>query len=85
MSDKTVNLSVDGFGSVEDPITKVRSDVKRFTWTNGNKVKVQMISYGAMMTSILVPDKNGKLDDVALGFDSIEGFKTEIFKQNISY
>lgn len=41
-SNQTVTLSVDGFGSVADPITKKVEDVKRFTWTNGNGMTVQV-------------------------------------------
>jgi hypothetical protein len=40
MSD--INLSVDSFGTVDDPITKKSEEVKRFTWTNGNGMSVQV-------------------------------------------
>lgn len=38
----TVKLTVDDFGSVENHITKKQDAVKRFTWTNGNNVTVQV-------------------------------------------
>lgn len=47
--------------------------VKRFTFTNRNKMQVQVISLGATVTSIKLPDKNGILQDIVLGFDTIEG------------
>jgi hypothetical protein len=34
---------------------------------------VKAISYGTAITTIKVPDKNGKIEDVALGFDDVEG------------
>lgn len=34
-----------------------------------------MISYGAIITTIKVPDRNGKLSDVVLGFDDMKGYQ----------
>ena len=48
--------------------------VDAFTLTNAAGVTVKAISYGAIITSITVPDRNGKLDDVVLGFDSLDGY-----------
>lgn len=39
---------------------------------------LQLISYGAMITSVKVPSKTGEIADVALGFDSIEGEWEEV-------
>ena len=47
----------------------------RFTFTNDNNVTVRVINFGATVTDILLPDKNGKIDDVSLGFDSVKGMK----------
>ncbi|XP_070496494.1 galactose mutarotase [Chironomus tepperi] len=70
-----VCLKVDGFGSVENPITKKIEDIARFTWQNENGMCVQLISYGAIVTSIKVPDRAGQLADVVLGFDDIDGYR----------
>ena len=35
---------------------------------------MRIINYGAILTNIIVPDRNGVLDDVALGFDNLEGY-----------
>ena len=45
----------------------------RYTWTNKNGVIVQVIVLGGAVTSIQVPDKNGKLDDVVAGYDTVAG------------
>jgi len=45
--------------------------IDRFTLTNSNGLQVQAIPYGAIITSIRVPDRNGKLDDVVLGYDTL--------------
>ena len=48
--------------------------VEEFTFSNAAGVTVKAISYGAIITSLRVPDRNGKMDDVVLGFDTLEGY-----------
>lgn len=45
----------------------------RFSFTNRNNVTVRVINYGATITDILLPDKNGTVEDITLGFDSVSG------------
>jgi aldose 1-epimerase len=40
------------------------------TLKNSHGMEVQAIAYGAIITAIKVPDRNGKIADVVLGFDS---------------
>lgn len=49
---------------------------KLFTLTNSNGIIAKLTNYGAILVSLLVPDKNGKVDDVVLGFDSLEKYFT---------
>ena len=51
--------------------------VERFTVTNANGVEMKAISYGGIITALRVPDRNGKLDDIVLGFDSLEPYLTQ--------
>src|SRR5215213_7887805 len=48
--------------------------VTRYTLINKNNVVVKCIEYGAIITEISVPDKDGKFADVALGFDKLEDY-----------
>ena len=48
--------------------------VERFTLTNANGVELKAISYGGIITSLRVPDRNGRLDDIVLGFDNLESY-----------
>src|SRR5688572_14637618 len=48
--------------------------VERFTLTNAKGVVLQAISYGGIITSLRVPDRNGRLDDIVLGFDNLDGY-----------
>ena len=45
-----------------------------YTLTNANGVVVKVTNFGGVITSINVPDKNGKLGDVVLGFDNVDGY-----------
>ena len=45
-----------------------------YTLTNTNKVEVKITNYGGIVTSIRLPDKNGKFDDVALGYNNLEDY-----------
>jgi aldose 1-epimerase len=48
--------------------------IDRFTLTNSSGMQVQAITYGAIITSIRVPDRNGKMDDVVLGYDTLDPY-----------
>lgn len=48
--------------------------VEAFTLTNSAGMTVKAITYGAIITSVTVPDRNGKADDMVLGFDSLDGY-----------
>jgi aldose 1-epimerase len=47
-----------------------------FTLTNASGMEVRAITYGAIIVSIKVPDRSGKLDDVVVGHDTLEGYLT---------
>lgn len=46
-----------------------------FTITNGNGMKVSLTDFGANIVSIIVPDSKGNMEDVALGYDNLEGYE----------
>lgn len=48
--------------------------VEAFTLRNGNGVEVTAINYGAIITSVRVPDRAGTFGDVVLGFDTLDGY-----------
>jgi len=53
------------------------SDSKKvalYTLTNKNGVQVKISNYGGTVTSWTTPDKNGKMDNILLGFDSLSGY-----------
>jgi aldose 1-epimerase len=48
--------------------------VELFTLTNASGMEVRIINYGGIVTSLKVPDREGKLGDVVLGYDAIDGY-----------
>ena len=48
--------------------------VERFTLTNASGMQVQAITYGGIITALRVPDRAGRLADVAHGFDDLQGY-----------
>ncbi len=50
--------------------------VEVFALTNHNGLEVRTIPYGAAIVSIRVPDRDGRLGDVVLGFNSLDGYLT---------
>ena len=45
--------------------------------SNANGMEVTVTNFGGRITSILVPDRDGKLQDVVLGFDKVEDYFPE--------
>lgn len=48
--------------------------VEAITLTNGHGMRATIISYGAILQSLAVPDRNGKSEDVTLGYNDMQGY-----------
>ena len=55
--------------------TKNGEEVTLYTIINKNNVSVSVIDYGANLVSLMVPDKNGNVEDIVLGFDNVAGYE----------
>lgn len=51
--------------------------VEVYTLKNANGMVVKIMTLGATVTEIHVPDKKGNLADVVLGFDSVAGYQSD--------
>lgn len=49
--------------------------VVMFTLENANGVAAQIMTYGGTLVSLTAPDRDGKLDDIALGFDALADYR----------
>ena len=54
--------------------TKCGKDVYAYTLSNSKGMSAKVINYGANLVNLFVPDANGNLEDVVLGFDTLEGY-----------
>jgi len=48
-------------------------EVRLYSITNKNSVALQVITYGATLQALYTPDRNGMLNDITTGFDSLYG------------
>ena len=49
-------------------------EVHQYTLSNGAGLTARIIDYGATITSLSVPDRNGHVADVVLGYDTLEEY-----------
>ncbi|MCF4998890.1 galactose-1-epimerase [Pseudomonas syringae] len=49
--------------------------VEQYILRNSHGMQATVITYGGTLQSLLVPDKQGKLEDVVLGFDDVQGYQ----------
>lgn len=64
-----MEITKESFGA-----TKSGTPVDLFTLKNNQGMIVKITNFGGIVTSLIVPDKNGNFEDVVLGFDDLEGY-----------
>ena len=67
------------FGSIGE------TEIDLFTLTNDKGVSVSITNFGATITSIKVPDKNGQIEEICCGFDALKGYFTAEYLNNAPY
>src|SRR5581483_10176379 len=75
----------EGKGSVsitsQDWGTAHGQTVKLFTLTNGHRMTVKITNYGGVVQSIWVPDRAGRVKNVALGFSKLSDYVNDFENQ----
>jgi len=64
----------------QQPFGKTSKDgrpVELYTLRNTNGCEATITNYGGIVTSLKVPDKNGCLGDVVLGYDTLAGYESD--------
>jgi aldose 1-epimerase len=69
ISGKMENVHTSDYG-----VTPKGDSIKKYTLTNKNGMKVEVINFGGIITSLTAPDRNGKYEDIVLGFTKPEGY-----------
>src|SRR6266851_916482 len=62
-------ISQEIFGKTGDGTT-----VNIYTLRNSKGAEARILNYGGVVVSLKVPDRNGKLGDVVLGFDNFDDY-----------
>jgi aldose 1-epimerase len=62
------SLSSEPFGQVDG------TAVTRYTLSNGRGMTVRILNYGGIIQSLEVPDRQGHVDNVVLGFPTLDGY-----------
>lgn len=50
------------------------AEVYEYLLANKNGIEIRVINYGGIITSLKAPDRNGILEDIVLGYDSLSGY-----------
>ena len=52
-------------------------NVSLYTFKNSIGAEVEIIDFGGAIRAVRVPDKNGVMEDVVLGYDSVDGYENQ--------
>ncbi|MBN3864471.1 galactose mutarotase [Pseudomonas frederiksbergensis] len=74
----TLSAHATGLSSEQKAFGKTNdgTPVEQYILRNSHGLQATVITYGGILQSLKVPDKNGKLDDVVLGFDDVQGYQS---------
>ena len=64
-----MDIRRESFGRLPDG-----TEIDLFTLTSGRGLEARLMTYGATLVSLKVPDRQGIPGDVTLGFDTLEGY-----------
>jgi aldose 1-epimerase len=64
-----MNFNTESFGR-----TPEGEEVSLYTLTSTKGLRARITNYGAILVSLEVPDRHGKLDDITLGFESLDKY-----------
>ncbi|WP_437501707.1 hypothetical protein [Sorangium sp. So ce1099] len=68
MNAKPASVSKAPFGSADG------KEVILYTLTNASGLVAKVMTYGATVTELHVPDRTGKMGDIVLGHDDLDGY-----------
>jgi aldose 1-epimerase len=65
----SMSVTTEPFGTLPDG-----APVEIYTLANRKGIEARIMTYGATLVSLRLPDRNGRFDDVNLGFDDLAGY-----------
>ena len=73
-------LAVCGCTSLDQADVSDFDSIKLYTLKNQSGMEVKVTNYGAIITSIVVTDRDGAFADIALGYDRVEDYMNAVDK-----
>ena len=67
-------------GQLSAQKTEDFDSISLYTLSNDKGVVVKVTNFGAIVTSIIVPDREGKMADIALGYHNVESYINAVDK-----
>lgn len=71
-NNESMNNATELFGQLDDG-----SEVTQFTLKNRDGIEVKIINFGGIITSLKVPDRDGNIENIVLGFDNLKDYMDE--------
>jgi len=71
-------ISISSFGTIQG------QEVQLYILENANGMRIKITPYGATVTSISIPNDDGRAE-LAAGFDSLKGYFSEAYQNNAPY
>ncbi len=68
-AEANTNMSREPFGTLPDGTA-----VELFTLRNPSGMEIKVTNYGGIITELKVPDRDGKIEDITLGYSNIDGY-----------
>ena len=59
--------------------------VEIYTLRNSKGAEARIMTYGGIVQKLTMPDKNGKFDDIVLGFDNLDGYLSPAYLKSNPY
>jgi aldose 1-epimerase len=64
-----LSVKKEAFGKTDDGV-----EIDQYILTNANGMTAKIMTYGAILVELDVPDRDGKIGDVVLGFDNLKDY-----------
>jgi aldose 1-epimerase len=68
--EKKMKWSKEAYGKLKDG-----TQIDQYTLSNPDGLKVKIINYGAIITAVETPDRNGKIENITLCRDSLDDYQ----------
>jgi len=74
MSEPTSKTKKESIAKSDYATTADGSKIDKYTLINANGMKMEVITYGGIITSLTAPDKKGKYEDIVLGYTTADDY-----------